>query len=147
MLEWTLLVVVIGMLVVAFGRQVRTVQVQGERAAVQHMLGHLRTALVLNRLGTQLNKTPGQSHNPLLLLERTPANFAGDHAVAQAHRMVPGTWVWDGACGCVGYRLLYPEGLEVPTDAGAIWFRVEGLAGPLQIRALVPYVWQGQLVD
>lgn len=158
MAEWTLLGLVIGLLVSAFGYHVRAVQVQGERAAVQYMLGNLRTALVLHTVAAQVGNTPAATAppargarpaalNPFLLLEKMPANFAGEHAVLQAHSMVPGTWVFDGECGCIGYRMLYPDGLDIPPDAGAIWFRVEGLAGPLHIKALLPYVWQGLVVE
>lgn len=154
--EWALLGLVIVALVWVFGRQVRAVQVQGERAAVQAMLGTLRTALVLSRvtahLGTpdaaqSVRVPPGAARNPFLLLEKMPANYAGEVAMAQTLGMVPGTWAFDGACACIGYRLLYPEGLDVPPDAGAVWFRVEGLAGPLQIKGLLSYVWQGQVVN
>ena len=156
-MEWTLLGLVVAFLMWALGHQVRTVHVQGERAVVQSMLGSLRTALVLSQVSAHLGQKsravksvsvlPGVARNPFMLLERMPANFAGEQSVAQADHMVPGTWVFDSECACIGYRLLYPEGLEVPPDAGAIWFRVEGLAGPLQIKALVPYVWNDQVVD
>ena len=155
--EWALLVLVLLLLVWAFDHQIRSVQVQGERAAVQSALGHLRTALVLSRVTAQVGNTHGAdqplpasggaARNPFLLLEKMPANFAGDHEVGQAHSMTPGTWVFDAECACLGYRLLYPEGLDAPHDAGAIWFRVEGLAGPMQIKAMVPYVWRGQVVN
>lgn len=152
--EWALLGLVVACLMGVWGYQLRVLQIQAERAAVQATLGNLRTALVLSHIAAhrgavsgaqaRARSTPGA--NPFALLQTIPANYAGEVALAQADRMQPGTWAFDADCACIGYRLLYPRGLESPPDVQAIWFRVEGLAGPLQIKGLRPYVWQGQVV-
>lgn len=138
-------------LVAVFGRQVQVMQGQGERAAVQSSLGALRTALVVHHLQQALRGTPPPASaappNPFLLLGKPPANYQGEAGVLQTDSVVPGSWVFDPACGCIGYRPLYPQWLERPANAQALWFKVGAASGPAQITALERYVWQGQPVD
>ncbi len=151
--EWSLLTLVLVVLLAVFGRQVRSVQIQAERAAVQGTLGALRTALVLSHVTAQLagnmdgNTAVAQISNPFLLLKARPGNFAGDFAMAQVDAVPLGAWAFDGDCGCVGYRLLYPEALDAPDGAESVWFRLEGLGAVLQLVPLTRYVWQGQTLN
>ena len=147
--EWTLVTLVLVALIWVFGRQVRAVQSQSERAAVQSTLGVLRTALVVDHVtqqargGANLAAVP----NPFLLLKTVPTNFAVVGSMANADAIALGAWVFDAECACIGYRLLYPEALEVPEGAQAVWFRIGGPAGALQIQPLTRYVWQGQVLN
>jgi hypothetical protein len=147
--EWTVLTVLVLLVVWAFGRQVRQVQAQAERSAVQSTMGALRTAYVLSHVVRQIaNPQPRLQpvpNNPFLLLQAVPPNFAGERAMADADMIVAGTWVFDAACGCIGYRLQYPEWLEEPAGNESIWFRVGGLAGAQQISPVARYVWRGQV--
>lgn len=150
--EWALVTLVVLALIWMFGRQVRAVQIQAERAAVQSTLGALRTALVLDQLTRQVRGTnsgaarPAAVPNPFMLLKAVPVNFAGNQSMLRADAMALGAWVFDGECACVGYRLVYPEGLEVPEGAAAVWFRIDAQGGVLQILPLTRYVWQGQVL-
>jgi hypothetical protein len=158
--EWSLLTLVLVVLLSVFGRQVRSVQIQAERAGVQGTLGALRTALVLSHVTAQLagdmdGKTEGKAEgntavapiaNPFLLLQARPGNYAGDFAMARADTMPLGAWAFDRDCGCVGYRLLYPNALDTPDGAESVWFRLEGMGAVLQLVPLTEYVWQGQVL-
>ncbi len=160
-LEWSILVVVLLVLIGVFGRQVRVIQGQAERSAVQASLGALRTALVVDHLAQSVNSVrpvglvsatatasstaSAPRQNPFLLLGRVPANYQGEVDVLQIDTVPPGSWVFDPVCSCIGYRPLYPQWLEQPADASALWFRVDAVKGsaPRQISALEQYVWQG----
>ena len=147
--EWTLVTLVLVALIWVFGRQVRAVQSQSERAAVQSTVGVLRTALVVDYVTQQARGAANRVAplNPFLLLKTVPTNFAGVGSMANADAMVLGAWVFDAECACIGYRLLYPEALDAPEGAQAVWFRIGGPAGALQIQPLTRYVWQGQVLN
>ena len=151
MTEWSLLVLVLGVVAWAFGHQVRVVQGMGERAAVQSTLGAVRTALVIDHMQAGVRPTgPGnvlRQNNPFLLLRSIPANYAGNTTRADMEAVAPGSWVFDPDCVCIGYRLLYPQWLESPADAEGVWFRIESTAGPMQVTPLERYLWQGVEVD
>lgn len=147
--EWALVTLVLVALIWVFGRQVRAVQSQSERAAVQSTVGVLRTALVVDHVTQQARGAANRVAplNPFLLLKTVPTNFAGVGSMADADAMALGAWVFDAECACIGYRLLYPEALEEPEGAQAVWFRIGGPAGALQIQPLTRYVWQGQVLN
>lgn len=157
--EWSLLTLVLVVLLSVFGHQVRAVQVQAERAAVQSTVGALRTALVLRHVTAQLagnavvaqpmaptEPNTAQVSNPFLLLKALPGNFAGSFAMEHADAMPLGAWAFDADCGCVGYRLLYPDALEQPEGAQAVWFRIDNSSVVLQMVPVARYVWQGQVL-
>lgn len=150
MLEWSLLLLVILVVAGMFARQFRNVQAQGELAAVKTTLGALRTALLLDHLKGVVDGTNASrpvQRNPFLLLAPVPANYAGALASAKGQGFKPGTWVFDTFCNCIGYEPLFPQALDMPSDAPAVWFRVSAPPGPLQIRAMQAYLWQGQVLD
>ena len=149
--EWSLLVLVLGVVAWAFGHQVRVVQGMGERAAVQSTLGAVRTALVIDHVHASVLPAGAggavRQRNPFLLLRSVPVNYAGDVARAHMESVAPGNWVFDPDCGCIGYRLLYPQWLESSAEPGAVWFRVDSTTGPLLVTPLERYLWQGMVVD
>jgi hypothetical protein len=161
--EWSLLTLLLVVLLSVFGHQVRSVQMLAERAAVQSTVGALRTALVLSHVTAQLNRdtavaeptgpkeatapTAAPVSNPFLLLQTRPGNFAGSFAMEHTDTMPLGAWAFDADCGCVGYRLLYPDGLELPEGAVAVWFRVDSSSAVLQMVPVAQYVWQGQVLN
>ena len=151
MVEWGILVVVVRVLAGVFGRQVRVVQGQAERASVQSTLGALRTAFVVDHLQQAVNASKSlvavPQRNPFLLLKALPANYAGEFAVLKMDALAPGSWVFDPDCGCIGYLLLYPQWLESPLDTTAVWFRIGVPPEALQITPSKAYVWQGQLLN
>jgi hypothetical protein len=148
MVEWTVLAFVILAFGLVFGRQVQDVQGQAELAAVKFTLGALRTTLVVDHLKRAIE--PGvpsaarRQYNPFLLLERVPPNFVGNLARSQAIDASPGTWFFDPECVCAGYRLLYPQWLDLPANTEVIWFRIGSTEGPLLLTPLNRYVWRGE---
>lgn len=150
LVEWCAVAAVVLVLMGLFDRQVQVVQSQGEFAAVKSTLGALRTALVLDFLQKTLHTTRpnvvAQQRNPFLLLTAVPANYAGEFGVLHMEAVAPGSWVFDPDCSCVGYLPLYPHGQEGSVPSQAIWFKVGGAPGPLQITATDTYVWQGQVL-
>jgi hypothetical protein len=130
-----------------YAREFRTVQAQGEAAAVQTTLGALRTALLIDHLAGAVDGTAtirAAQPNPFLRLDQLPANYAGVRDPRPGQLQQAGTWVFDAQCRCIGYEPLYPRDLNTPADAPALWFRISTPPGPLHLSALQGYVWQGQ---
>lgn len=149
-LEWSLLLLVILLVVGFYAREFRSVQAQAEVAAVKTTLGALRTALLINHLKAVVDGTAGNQlpqANPFLLLEPLPAHYAGERRSDAGSLQQSGTWVFDAACRCIGYEPLYPLDLNTPQDAPALWFRISPPPGPLQLRPVQRYVWQGQVLE
>ena len=151
LVEWALVVLLIGALVVAFLHQARVIQRQAEFAGIRTTLGALRTALVMQHLQAQM---PGQSQsvammqrNPFDLLERRPVNYRGVIQAKSLSLLPSGGWVFEPVCGCVGYLPL--DGAEFDSASGdaVAWFVVNTSVLPYQLTAKEPYVWQGQVLD
>lgn len=151
LVEWSLVALLVGALVIAFLHQVRVVQRQAEFANIRTTLGALRTALVMQHLQAQM---PGQNpsvalmqRNPFDLLAQRPVNYRG---VIQAKNlaMVPtGGWVFEPICGCVGYVPLDAAEFDSASGDAVAWFVVNTSALPFQLSAKEAYVWQGQVLD
>lgn len=149
LLEWALVATVLVALIGAFERQVGVIQGQAERLTVQLTLKALRDTLTLEQL-LKATRRPGASAepktiNPFALLQGTP-NFAGNATMATVGTVPPGNWVFDPDCGCVGYRLRYPQGLEPTQEADAIWFRVEAVNGAFRLSPQANYRWFEQVL-
>ena len=146
--EWGLLTLVIVVLIVVLGREIRQVRGQAERAAIQTTLGVLRTALVVEHLRQAVDAGRGAvavaQRNPFQLLQSVPPNYAGEYGALELSGVAQGRWVFDADCACVGYQPMYPEWIDSPKDIGVLWFRISAPPGPLQISAQDRYVWQGQ---
>ncbi len=151
MVEWGIVLVLMLVFLGAMVRQVRVVQGQGELAAVKSTLGALRTALVIDHLQQAVHVTKPtvaeQQRNPFMLLKEVPANYAGEFGASQIETVVPGSWVFDPDCRCVGYLLSQPQWLDNPTYTQALWFQLSSAPGPLQITAIDAYIWQGQALN
>ena len=130
----------------AFERETRALRAQSERALVWSSMASLRTALVLNRLAQRVRPDDKSLavQNPFLLLQQIPANFAGEVSIRDIHTVAPGSWVFDPACPCVGYRLLYPEWLEPAQEVGTIWMRItSSTQGGAGLTPQADYLWLG----
>jgi hypothetical protein len=150
-MEWAVVAVLIGALVLTFLHQARVLQRQAEFAGIRATLGALRTALVVQHLQAQM---PGQSQsvatmqrNPFELLDRRPSNYRGVIQAKDLAMLPTGGWVFEPACGCVGYLPL--DGAEFDTASGGnvAWFVVNTAALPYQLQPKETYVWQGQVLD
>jgi hypothetical protein len=148
LLEWALVAGVIVALGLALGRQTREIQAKAELAAVQYTLGSLRTALVIahlqQRLGPGNTAVASPQRNPFDLLQQRPANYAGEFTLSANAQPPPGSWVFDPACPCVGYRPLEDPWPGSPGGQTMAWFDIIGAPGPLQLNARETYVWRGQ---
>lgn len=145
MVEWSILSLVLVALFWIFGLQVREVQAQGEKVGVWSTLAQLRAALVVEQLRHRMR--PGEAtaeKNPFRLLQALPPNFAGEIAVQDAEKALPGNWFYDPACGCAGYRLLYPQWLEPVQAADTVWFKIVITTGEVLLVPRGRYVWFGQ---
>ncbi len=149
--EWGVLVFLVLVLAAIFAHQVRQVRGEAELARIKSTLGALRTALVIAHLQSAVTSATGSAaiaqRNPFLALAALPVNYAG-LADAEALASLPaGSWAFDPACACVGYRPMEENRLESPPGATTLWFQVSQLPGPLQIRAELPYRWMGQAIE
>ena len=150
-LEWSVMGMVVAILVAAFMHYTRIVQGQGEYAAVRSTLGALRSALVIDHLQRSAAKPAGAvvngQRNPFDLLQQRPANYSGVASSEQAASVVPGSWVFDPLCPCIGYRPLDDLWFDSPSGEPMAWFQLQGAPGPLQLTGKEIYRWQGQLLD
>jgi len=145
-LEWGIVVLVVVVLLWAFERQTRVVRAQAESVAARSTLNALRLSMTVGqRTPTGALRMPALPFNPFTLFQVLPGNFAGERAKSDADDVPPGSWVYDPDCGCVGYRLLFPEWLE--SGGGAIWFRMDSSADGVQLVPLAEYVWLGQRIQ
>jgi hypothetical protein len=161
LVEWSLVAGAIVILVLVFGYYARFVQGQGELAAVRLTVGALRSTLATDDLRARVRAAEpwvsSARRNPFELLSRRPANYRGEVTDARMPEAAtaPGSWVFDRACACVGYRPIDSRWLDSPSGDAMVWFYVKGHAtggspdsiGPLQLIAREAYRWQGQPVD
>lgn len=147
-IEWGVVALVLTGLIWALEHESRAVRGQGEKVAIRATLASLRAALVIDELLGQVrqpaaNGTP-TTKNPFTLLQAVPPNYAGNLAMRDIYSVPSGSWVFDPECGCVGYRLLYPQWLEPAQVADAIWFRIGAPAVGQTLIPLADYHWFGQ---
>ncbi len=146
--EWGVVTLVLMALIWTVGREARVVQGQGERVAVRATLATLRTALAIDQLMPAVSMKGGthtpMPKNPFTLVESVPSNYVGEQTLRNIYSVAPGSWVFDPERGCVGYRLLYPEGLDPEQEADAIWFRVGGIEQGPRLSPQAEYRWYGQ---
>ena len=147
-MEWTLLLAVIVVVCTLFVRQARVVQGQGELAAVKTTLAALRTALVVDHLQKHAQAgVAAKQPNPFELLGRRPLNYFGEISQAQVATAPAGTWVFDSACGCVGYLPIDNQWFDSPSGDFVAWFQLNGAPGPQQLTAREAYLWQSQVLN
>jgi hypothetical protein len=150
--EWGVAALLVAALVVVFMKYMRDVQAQGEYAAVRTTLGALRTALVIEHLRRSADPTVDKSmvksmKSPFELLDHLPANYAGIVDAKQPQSIPVGSWVYDPACPCVGYRPLTDDWLDSPSGELIAWYALSGSPGPLQLTAREHYRWQEHVLD
>jgi len=150
--EWGVAALLVAVVVVVFMKYMREVQAQGEYAAVRTTLGALRTALVIDHLQRQVAPLADATaakpqRSPFDLLERHPTNYVGVASVGKAQTVPAGSWVFDPACPCVGYRPLDDGWLDSPSGDVVAWYQLSGAPGPLQLTARERYRWQDHVLD
>ena len=150
MVEWGILALLLLVFIGVFGHYARIVQGQAERASVMTTLGALRTALVVAHVQSRVQGAPLAStlpSNPFLTLDAPPTNYAGEKSVLESLEAPLGSWVYDPQCACVGYLPRYPQWLDSPSDAFALWFKMKTGTGAPELVAMDRYIWQGLQVD
>lgn len=108
--EFTVCVVVMGLLAgVLLGRLIEW-RAQSERTAAYHVVGALRTALAARE--AQLVTATGRDaaflllqENPMTWLARQPANYIGEYYAPDPARLRRGAWFFDRTDGTVNYVL------------------------------------------
>lgn len=147
MLEWGVLAIVVLIIAGALGYYGRRVQAEAERATVISSLGALRTAFVLDHLQHTVRDAGGNSPptqvNPFLLLSQPLLNYRGEQSVVKSLSTVPGSWLYDPQCQCVGYAPLDPDWSDLPSGSTLMWFKVSEGPGARQLTAVQTYQWRG----
>lgn len=133
-------------LIWTFDHEVSVVRGESEKVMVWSTLAALRAALAIDQLTRHVRPgTPAPTDkNPFRLLQKLPANYAGERPMGDVLQVPPGSWVFDPLCVCVGYRLLYPQWLEPQPRDGAIWFGVGDVSAEFQLAPHAHYRWFGQ---
>ena len=150
-IEWSIVALVLIVLIWVFGREARVVQGHGERVAVKATLASLRAALAIDQLTgharAKIDSRAPKPKNPFTLLQSVPPNYAGESTLRAIDSVPPGSWIFDPECGCVGYRLMYPQWLEPEQEADAIWFRVGTSTADERLAQQGEYRWLGQSLN
>jgi hypothetical protein len=115
----------------------------------RYSLGGLRVALVLDRLraAVRVSKYGGEAAtNPFLLLGNQPINYDSGVTLkdAEVGKITPGSWFFDAACSCIGYRLRDDLRFLGPSPEPLMVFR---LSPPGVLAARATYVWRGEVID
>ncbi|HYW92156.1 MAG TPA: hypothetical protein VFA95_06830 [Gammaproteobacteria bacterium] len=129
MLEFALVVIVIGLVVAVLIDRVQKVMVEAERASVVEVVGQLRAAL-----GMQVAKLVAegdtrrlarlQGGNPMQLMARPPASYAGT-VTGPDSNLKPGHWYYDPKTHALRYRVRRPDVFVTPAKpADEIRYRV-----------------------
>lgn len=139
----------IAVIALALLDKARDMRSAAELNAFRYSLGGLRVALVLDRMRAAATFSSAGANampNPFLLLGRQPANYARDTTLkdAEAGRIAPGAWFFDGACSCIGYRPRDDSRFLVSSGAAVMVFM---LSPPGVLAARETYVWRGEVID
>jgi hypothetical protein len=149
--EWSAVVLTLLVLVGAFGYYAEIVQGEAEAAAIKSTLGSLRTAFVLDHLKQKMDESNGSvavvQRNPFLLLNATPPNYVGDREGQGPEPLLPGTWVYDTLCICVGYSPAHSQWVQGADVAQTLWFRISAPPPPFQLHATQRYNWRGDTLN
>ncbi len=143
--ERCLLAVLVGAIVWAFLDKARDMRAAAELGAFRYSLAALRVATVLDQMHAKVAGGDGAVHNPFLLLERKPLDYAGELRLAEAEAgaIAPGNWFFDGICSCVGYRPRDDSRLMVPSGRRVMVFH---LSPTELLAAREPYQWRGEAI-
>lgn len=149
LLEFTLIVIVVGVLMVFVMQRMAELRVHIERAAVERTVAAMRTALALQfaRLvvdGRLEEAGAWAGGDALDLLEGGGILDEGLDG-ADADAIGPGHWHYDGATGELVYRIRYTDALPAGQSEGRWRVVVEtnaaGAPQGLELEATEPIAW------
>ncbi len=149
LIEWAIVAAVLAVFAVLFLYKSLDVQAQAEVAAVRTNLAALRTAMVLEHIGTKTaspQMVVNLQRNPFLRLQQLPGNYRGENAVARIAGTGPG-WYFDPACDCVAYLTANARFASETGASDLLLFRVDRSAGPTRLQPMGRYSWQGEVVE
>ena len=126
LLELVVVIIIISILGLFALDRFWSLRVAAERAAVQQVVGNIRSALGLevaryaleNRLA-ELPRLDGS--NPMPLLAQTPRSYLGELSPDPA-TLAEGSWYFDPTTKTLNYRVTYRENFSSPADESA-WIR------------------------
>ena len=151
MVEWSILAFLVLGSGFWFVRQAYVVKGQSELAAVRTTLGALRTAFVLEHLRQAVRDSPESvapsQRNPFNLVQGRPANYRGAISPGQLTDVPAGQWFFETVSESVGYRPFHAEWLYSPNGGNVVWYQVSQAPGPLQLKPLDSYRWQGEPLE
>ena len=143
--EWAVVAAVVIAALTAINKQYQDLQSQAEYAAIQSVLGSMRTAMVLGYLkNTASGNVPSVTaapENPIEFLQQLPT-YAGTVRMGDQSQVSPGNWMFDADCRCVGYRPMHPDWLQPYQDFPALWFKLRSTKGVPELVAMQSYSWR-----
>lgn len=109
-LEFAIVAIVFAILCGVLLQKLNFYQVEGERIAVQQVVTSLRAALAsraasLYLKGKEADMLALARQNPVALLERPPANYAGEFSSPDAGAVEAGQWYFDRSTATLSYVL------------------------------------------
>lgn len=166
LLEFALLVIIVGLLMVIAMEKILRLEVDVERVNLERVIGSLRSALAVEfarrvvdqRLATLAEL---QGANPMDYLQMRPDNYLGVHARPTPHSLPKGSWYYDSAEQSLVYLVkntpYFETALEGPARArfeltlvfadmnrnGRFDAGVDAIEG-VNIRARERYRWRGE---
>jgi hypothetical protein len=157
----------------------RKLQAQAEFYTAQSTLGALRTALVIHQLQSALGHTATQRSkatpisaatstlaststslaatasvpNPFTLLAQEPANYNGERSSTTTD-WVPGMWMFDPQCPCIGYLPKYFQSTtdttnttNTTTATQPLWFFFKTVDNAPTLVVQHAYEWEGLFIQ
>jgi general secretion pathway protein G len=100
LLELMVVVSIVGVLSAALLNRIWIYQEQAEKAAMEHTVGTIRSALAMKFADLivqgKMNEAPNMlNQNPVIFLSQAPANYAGEYYAPKAEDVVSGHWYFD----------------------------------------------------
>jgi general secretion pathway protein G len=132
MLELIAVIAIIALLAGILARQVLFYQERAEKAAMELVLSHLRTALLLRASAYLVKASPEDikrlsAENPMEWLAEKPQSYAGEFFGEPAVALERGGWYFDRADRTLVYQLRR-AGNFVPSEAGKNHIRFKVVA-------------------
>jgi prepilin-type N-terminal cleavage/methylation domain-containing protein len=114
LLELLIVIVIVSVLLVVAIDRLLALRFEAERAAVQTVIGALRSALYIEFAAAaargQMKRMDGASGtNPMLHLAEKPDGYAGEFFGPDPALFEPGTWYFDSRDGALIYLVRYPQ--------------------------------------
>lgn len=165
MIEFVVLVCVIGVLMAVAADRLLALRADAESAAVRQVLGALRVGLSLQMLALVLEGRDAElptlaAGNPMRYLGEPPVSYAGEREAPDPQSIEPGRWYFDRSRALLVYRVRYADEFasELPAPP-RLRFRVrlafldrdgdgrfdpglDGLGG-VRVEPAEPFQWRG----